>query len=100
LASGKGGTGDATGTDDSATDWIFDYIVAFLKSPPWTTPLCDFLDENCIVFDADAENKLEYTHVHKVRPPTDLADRLTDGPTDRPTDRAATSNATSRKMDS
>lgn len=26
-----------------------------------------FLDENCIVFDSEEENKLEYTGIHKVR---------------------------------
>lgn len=27
-----------------------------------------FLDENCIVFDNEDENKLEYTAIHNVRP--------------------------------
>jgi len=37
-----------------------------LKSPRWKTPIMSFLDENCIIFDDDDENKLEYTTVHNV----------------------------------
>jgi len=29
--------------------------------PCWKTPVMSFLHENCIVFDNDDENKLEYT---------------------------------------
>lgn len=46
-------------------EWLFDYIVTFLKSPPWTVPLNTFIDENCIIFDSDDDNKLAYTPVHQ-----------------------------------
>jgi hypothetical protein len=29
-----------------------------------------FLDEHCLVFDTEEENKLEYTQIHNVRPLT------------------------------
>ena len=48
-------------------DWFFDMILNFLRSPRWVTPIMSFIDENCIVFDNDDENKLEYTVYHDVR---------------------------------
>lgn len=47
-------------------DWFFDMIIGFLRSPRWKTPVMSFLDENCIVFDNEDENKLEFTSVHNV----------------------------------
>ena len=41
-------------------------IINFLRSPRWKTPVMSFLDENCIIFDTEDENKLEYTSVHNV----------------------------------
>lgn len=32
----------------------------------WKIPIYDFLDENCIVFDDEEENKFSYTDIHKV----------------------------------
>jgi len=40
-------------------------IIGFLRSPRWKTPVMSFLDENCIVFDNEDENKLEFTTIHK-----------------------------------
>ncbi len=34
------------------------------RSPIFTVPLIDFIDANCLVFDADEENKLCYTEIH------------------------------------
>ena len=48
-------------------DWFFDIIINFLRSPRWKTPIMSFLDEHCIVFDTEDENKLEYTGIHSVR---------------------------------
>ena len=48
-------------------DWFFDMIINFLRSPRWKTPIMSFIDENCIVFDTEDENKLEYTIIHAVR---------------------------------
>jgi hypothetical protein len=41
-------------------------IIGFLRSPRWKTPVMSFLDEHCIVFDNEEENKLEFTEIHKV----------------------------------
>eukprot|EP00040_Diaphanoeca_grandis_P004365 m.28357 g.28357 ORF g.28357 m.28357 type:complete len:381 (+) comp15905_c0_seq1:357-1499(+) len=46
-------------------DWIGDSIVGFLESPLWTAPIATFVDNNCIVFDAEEEHKLEYTVIHQ-----------------------------------
>jgi len=43
-------------------------IIGFLRSPRWKTPVMSFLDEHCIVFDNEEENKLEFTDIHKVNP--------------------------------
>merc|ERR1712096_146089 len=45
-------------------DWLHDYIVQFLKSPSFKIPLVTFIDENCVIFDEDEENKLTYTDIH------------------------------------
>jgi hypothetical protein len=50
--------------DESADEWLFDFILLFLKSPVFTVPLVDFIDANCLVFDGDDENKLCYTDTH------------------------------------
>lgn len=46
-------------------DWFFDMIIGFLRSPRWKTPVMSFLDEHCIVFDSEEENKLEFTAIHQ-----------------------------------
>ncbi len=38
-------TSGATNARSTENDWLFDYIVQFLKSPPWTVPLNNFIDE-------------------------------------------------------
>lgn len=45
-------------------DWISDYVLTFMKSPTWVAPIAQFVDERCIIFSADEENKLEYTICH------------------------------------
>jgi len=39
-------------------------VVEYLQSPIWKNPIMDFIDENCIVFEDEEENRLEYTDVH------------------------------------
>ncbi len=39
-------------------------IIGFLRSPRWKTPVMSFLDDNCINFDNEEENKLEFTAIH------------------------------------
>lgn len=53
-------------------DWMFDIIINFLRSPMWKTPIMSFIEENCIIFDTEDENKLEYTGIHNVNFNTDL----------------------------
>jgi hypothetical protein len=51
-------------TNDDDNGWIIDFVKQFLESPPWTTPISNFIDQNCHVFDDADENKLSYTEVH------------------------------------
>lgn len=44
--------------------WIAEAIVEFLRSPAYTHPLMVFIDEKCMVFTPEDENKLEYTAIH------------------------------------
>jgi len=46
------------------SDWFFDVIIGFLRSPRWKTPVMSFLDDQCIAFDGEEENKLEFTSIH------------------------------------
>lgn len=50
--------------EDESLEWLSDYVLAFLKSPTWVTPIAQFVDERCIIFDSEDENKLEYTECH------------------------------------
>lgn len=45
-------------------EWLSDYVLAFLKSPSWVAPIAQFVDERCIIFEDEEENKLEYTECH------------------------------------
>jgi len=47
---------------------MYDSLLQFLTSPLWKVPIYTFLDENCIIFDDEEENKFTYTDVHNVRP--------------------------------
>ena len=49
---------------EGENDWFFDIIINFLRSPRWKAPIMSFLDEYCIGFDNEEENKLEYTKIH------------------------------------
>eukprot|EP00796_Vickermania_ingenoplastis_P005049 gene5049-3636_t len=44
------------------------FLICFLlfsRSPVWRTPVNNFIDEHCYVFDNESEMKLEYTAIHK-----------------------------------
>jgi hypothetical protein len=45
--------------------WLIDLILSFFHSAEWKQPVMGFIETNCIVFDAEAENKLEYTVIHR-----------------------------------
>ena len=55
-APGRAARGDMA--DDML--WLFDSVTQFLKGPEWAVPVWDFIDENCIIFDSEEENKLVY----------------------------------------
>ncbi len=45
---------------------MYDCILQFLTSPLWKSPIYSFMDDNCVIFDNEEENKFTYTAVHKV----------------------------------
>ncbi len=53
-------------SDEAALEWLYDYILQFLRSPGWRVPILSFIDEYCIVFDTEDENKFIYTEIHLV----------------------------------
>ena len=50
---------------ETENSWLIDLILSFFHSPEWKAPVMSFIEEKCIVFDDEEENKLEYTIVHK-----------------------------------
>lgn len=44
----------------------FVQLYYFLLGSHWRVPIESFMDEYCIIFDDEEENKLEYTTYHKV----------------------------------
>ena len=56
---------DKKPVEEGENDWLFDIIINFLRSPRWKTPIVSFLDEYCIIFENEDENKLEYTDIHR-----------------------------------
>ena len=65
MASTKKSVKKEEPVEEGENDWFFDIIINFLRSPRWKTPIMSFLDEHCIIFDNETENKLEYTPIHK-----------------------------------
>lgn len=43
--------------------WVYDFIKQYLISPIWKNPLLDYIEENCLVFEDNEENKFEYTKI-------------------------------------
>ena len=72
MSAEEGGSGDEYYYDeeqdeaqqDEEQDWILDSITEYLKSPMWKNPILEFIDDNCVCFDTEDENKLEYTAIH------------------------------------
>lgn len=58
--------GDTPG-GGSEHDWLFDYIMNVFKAPTWEVPVMSFIDDNCVVFDNEEENKFAYSELHEVR---------------------------------
>ncbi|XP_053567993.1 cilia- and flagella-associated protein 36 [Bombina bombina] len=45
-------------------EWVLESILGFMSGPIWMTPVMDFVEQKCSVFDDEDENKLSYTEVH------------------------------------
>ena len=43
--------------------WVYDYVRQYLTSPIWRNPLLDFIEENCLLFEDQQENKFESTKI-------------------------------------
>jgi len=43
---------------------ISKFVMRLLQSPTWVTPIANFIDQNCSIFEDVEENKLEYTRIH------------------------------------
>ena len=43
-------------------------MLQFLISKEWKITILNFVDNNCVVFDNEEENKFEYTLLHNVIP--------------------------------
>lgn len=46
-------------------DWIFDFVLQFLESDKFDASVMDFIDEKCVYFDSEDENKFIYSEIHK-----------------------------------
>lgn len=46
------------------SDWIFDYLMAVVKSPSWDAEVMGMIDEHCVFFDNEEENKFIHTDIH------------------------------------
>eukprot|EP01029_Cantina_marsupialis_P030957 TRINITY_DN8663_c0_g2_i1.p1 TRINITY_DN8663_c0_g2~~TRINITY_DN8663_c0_g2_i1.p1 ORF type:complete len:442 (-),score=196.23 TRINITY_DN8663_c0_g2_i1:203-1528(-) len=46
------------------SEWLFDYVMEVFLAPTWNIPIMSFIDEHCVCFDDEEENKLEYTLKH------------------------------------
>ena len=53
---------DMTGIEGDV--WLFDYMAGVMRSPCWDVPVMTFIDEHCIVFDSEEENKFSYSEIH------------------------------------
>ncbi len=39
-------------------------MAEFLQSPLWKNSIINFVEEKCVVFEDEEENRLEYTEIH------------------------------------
>lgn len=46
-------------------DWKMEAVMQYLKSPSYTYPVMNFIDENCAVFDQEDESKHEFNSIHQ-----------------------------------
>ncbi|KAG1655502.1 hypothetical protein FOA52_008521 [Chlamydomonas sp. UWO 241] len=48
-----------------ADKWLAEAVVDFLRGPLYINPLMGFIDQKCLIFTTEDENKLEYTPIHE-----------------------------------
>eukprot|EP01147_Barroeca_monosierra_P003954 gene3954-6417_t len=48
-----------------ADDWIVDSIAGFLASPPYTTPVTNFIETNCLEFSNGEGKEAVHFHIHQ-----------------------------------
>ncbi|XP_062934616.1 cilia- and flagella-associated protein 36 isoform X1 [Cynocephalus volans] len=51
--------------EEDEVEWVVESIAGFLRGPDWTTPILDFVEHKCEVFDDEEESKLTYTEIHQ-----------------------------------
>ncbi|XP_044285608.1 cilia- and flagella-associated protein 36 [Varanus komodoensis] len=67
----------AEGEAEAEVEWVVDSIAGFLRSPVWSTPILEFVEQKCEVFDDEEESKLSYTEIHQEYKA--LVEKLLDG---------------------
>lgn len=50
---------------EAEVEWVVDSIAGFLRSPSWSIPIVEFVEQKCDVFDDEEESKLSYTEIHQ-----------------------------------
>ncbi|XP_042302870.1 cilia- and flagella-associated protein 36 isoform X2 [Sceloporus undulatus] len=50
---------------EGEVEWVVDSIAGFLRSPAWSIPIFEFVEQKCEVFDDEEESKLSYTEIHQ-----------------------------------
>ena len=45
-------------------EWILEIMAEFLQSPLWKNQIISFVEEKCVIFEDEEENRLEYTEIH------------------------------------
>ncbi|XP_015282411.1 PREDICTED: cilia- and flagella-associated protein 36 [Gekko japonicus] len=55
----------AEGEAEAEVEWVVDSIAGFLRSPAWSIPIVEFVEQKCEVFDDEEESKLSYTEIHQ-----------------------------------
>jgi hypothetical protein len=73
VAQGRGHTACVKLLDNHTSVWLFDAVTGFLRSPDWTVPVGNFMDDNCLVFGSDEEHELTHDIFNAYR---DMVDSL------------------------
>lgn len=60
-----GDDGETDNATEKESEWLFDFLLSVFRSKQWDATVMGFIDEHCVVFDTDEENKLAYTTSHQ-----------------------------------